>query len=70
MSRNHIPALVAIGVGIFTGYYTFQPSLKELQVDKTTPQREQQQPQDAQSTMTSVKGGSETGVKSDAGSQK
>ncbi|KAF7593725.1 hypothetical protein BBP40_011017 [Aspergillus hancockii] len=47
MSRNWIPALVAIGVGVFTGYYTFQPALKELQNDKVTSQRAQpgKQPQ-------------------------
>ncbi|KAL5365922.1 hypothetical protein BJX96DRAFT_180262 [Aspergillus floccosus] len=25
---------MAIGMGVFTGYYTFQPALKELQVEK------------------------------------
>ncbi|KAL4893170.1 hypothetical protein BDV59DRAFT_202141 [Aspergillus ambiguus] len=34
MSRNWFPALIAIGMGVFTGYYTFQPALKELQVEK------------------------------------
>ncbi|KAE8165969.1 hypothetical protein BDV40DRAFT_257285 [Aspergillus tamarii] len=39
MSRNWIPALVAIGVGVFSGYYTFQPLLKDLQMEKTGSQR-------------------------------
>ncbi|KAF4214006.1 hypothetical protein CNMCM5878_009756 [Aspergillus fumigatiaffinis] len=34
MSRNFIPAALAIGVGILTGYYTFQPALQELQIEK------------------------------------
>ncbi|KAE8349357.1 hypothetical protein BDV28DRAFT_141416 [Aspergillus coremiiformis] len=39
MSRNWIPALVAIGVGVFSGYYTFQPVLKELQTEETSSRR-------------------------------
>ncbi|KNG83720.1 hypothetical protein ANOM_007508 [Aspergillus nomiae NRRL 13137] len=39
MSRNWIPALVAIGVGVFSGYYTFQPLLKDLQAEKAGFQR-------------------------------
>ncbi|KAE8362019.1 hypothetical protein BDV27DRAFT_160179 [Aspergillus caelatus] len=39
MSRNWIPALVAIGVGVFSGYYTFQPLLKDLQMEKAGSQR-------------------------------
>ncbi|KAL2872784.1 uncharacterized protein BJX67DRAFT_340346 [Aspergillus lucknowensis] len=31
MSRNFIPAVLAIGMGIATGYYTFQPALRDLQ---------------------------------------
>ncbi|PYH70264.1 uncharacterized protein BO88DRAFT_403892 [Aspergillus vadensis CBS 113365] len=38
MSRNWIPALMAIGMGVWTGYYTFQPALRELQSEKTGPQ--------------------------------
>ncbi|CAI7644712.1 unnamed protein product [Penicillium glandicola] len=34
MSRNFVPALFAIGVGIFTGYYTFQPTFQQLQYEK------------------------------------
>ncbi|BCR88251.1 uncharacterized protein ACHE_40815A [Aspergillus chevalieri] len=34
MTRNFIPAVLAIGMGVFTGYYTFQPALKDLQHDK------------------------------------
>lgn len=58
MSRNFIPAALAIGVGILTGmtlqpfellnpqtydwislpgYYTFQPALQELQIEKRKP---------------------------------
>ncbi|KAE8336356.1 hypothetical protein BDV24DRAFT_141855 [Aspergillus arachidicola] len=39
MSRNWIPALVAVGVGVFSGYYTFQPLLKDLQMEKAGSQR-------------------------------
>ncbi|RMJ26230.1 hypothetical protein PHISP_02917 [Aspergillus sp. HF37] len=35
-SNNIFPAVLAIGLGVFTGYYTFQPSLKQLQSDKAT----------------------------------
>ncbi|KAF7172874.1 hypothetical protein CNMCM5623_004984 [Aspergillus felis] len=38
MSRNFIPAALAIGMGILTGYYTFQPALQELQTEKRKPQ--------------------------------
>ncbi|GES57174.1 hypothetical protein ANI_1_220024 [Aspergillus terreus] len=41
MSRNWFPAIMAIGMGVFTGYYTFQPALKELQVEKGQGQRGQ-----------------------------
>ncbi|ODM16055.1 hypothetical protein SI65_08489 [Aspergillus cristatus] len=34
MGRNFIPVVLAIGMGVFTGYYTFQPALKDLQHDK------------------------------------
>ncbi|KAJ5322467.1 hypothetical protein N7452_010756 [Penicillium brevicompactum] len=34
MSRNFVPALFAIGVGIFTGYYTFNPTFAQLQYEK------------------------------------
>ncbi|EAL93588.1 uncharacterized protein AFUA_2G12950 [Aspergillus fumigatus Af293] len=37
MSRNFIPAALAIGVGILTGYYTFHPALQELQIEKRKP---------------------------------
>ncbi|KAJ6096450.1 hypothetical protein N7486_007196 [Penicillium sp. IBT 16267x] len=32
MSRNFIPAALAIGVGVLTGYYAFQPALQALAV--------------------------------------
>ncbi|RLL98576.1 hypothetical protein CFD26_107809 [Aspergillus turcosus] len=38
MSRNFIPAALAIGMGILTGYYTFQPALQEIQIEKRKPQ--------------------------------
>ncbi|KAF3028946.1 hypothetical protein E8E15_009362 [Penicillium rubens] len=38
MSRNFFPALFAIGVGVFTGYYTFQPTFKQLQYEKQQAQ--------------------------------
>ncbi|KAJ5093707.1 hypothetical protein N7456_009568 [Penicillium angulare] len=34
MSRNFITAAVTIGVGVFTGYYAFQPALQELAVQR------------------------------------
>ncbi|KAJ5776187.1 uncharacterized protein N7511_001198 [Penicillium nucicola] len=34
MSRNFVPALLAIGVGVFTGYYTFQPTFQQMQHEK------------------------------------
>ncbi|CAI7590078.1 unnamed protein product [Penicillium bialowiezense] len=34
MSRNLVPAIFAIGVGIFTGYYTFNPTFAQLQYEK------------------------------------
>ncbi|KAJ5089748.1 hypothetical protein N7532_008432 [Penicillium argentinense] len=34
MSRNLFPVVIAIGVGVFTGYYTFQPSFQQLAIDK------------------------------------
>ncbi|KAL2825142.1 hypothetical protein BDW59DRAFT_161858 [Aspergillus cavernicola] len=55
MSRNFFPVVLAIGMGVATGYYSFQPALKELQNEKGTIQgsgqsppavQQQQQPQD------------------------
>ncbi|KAJ5467069.1 hypothetical protein N7475_004821 [Penicillium sp. IBT 31633x] len=34
MSRNFVPALLVIGVGVFTGYYTFQPTFQQLQYER------------------------------------
>ncbi|KAJ5290848.1 hypothetical protein N7478_000099 [Penicillium angulare] len=34
MSRNFITAAVTIGVGVFTGYYAFQPALQELAIQR------------------------------------
>ncbi|KAJ5478787.1 hypothetical protein N7530_004296 [Penicillium desertorum] len=39
MSRNFFPALFAIGVGVFTGYYTFQPTFQQLQYEKQQAQK-------------------------------
>ncbi|KAJ5189566.1 hypothetical protein N7491_005897 [Penicillium cf. griseofulvum] len=39
MSRNFFPALCAIGVGVFTGYYTFQPTFQQLQYQKEHAQK-------------------------------
>ncbi|KAL6235190.1 hypothetical protein BDW75DRAFT_240360 [Aspergillus navahoensis] len=36
MSRNFIPVVLAIAIGVGTGYYTFQPALRELQSNKGT----------------------------------
>ncbi|KAI9934971.1 hypothetical protein ASPWEDRAFT_175690 [Aspergillus wentii DTO 134E9] len=35
MGRGFFPAVLAIGMGVFTGYYTFQPALRELQYEKS-----------------------------------
>ncbi|KAJ5594898.1 uncharacterized protein N7459_001106 [Penicillium hispanicum] len=34
MSRNLLPAVLAIGVGVFTGYYTFQPAFQDLAIER------------------------------------
>ncbi|KAI9367294.1 hypothetical protein BJX61DRAFT_547619 [Aspergillus egyptiacus] len=34
MSRNFVPAVLAIAMGIGTGYYTFQPALRELRIEQ------------------------------------
>ncbi|KAJ5595962.1 hypothetical protein N7450_002420 [Penicillium hetheringtonii] len=34
MSRNFLPVALAIGVGVFTGYYTFQPTFQQLAIEK------------------------------------
>ncbi|KAL4870127.1 hypothetical protein BDV12DRAFT_166645 [Aspergillus spectabilis] len=34
MSRNFLPPLLAILVGIGTGYYAFQPAFRDLQREK------------------------------------
>ncbi|KAL5338828.1 hypothetical protein BJX70DRAFT_398387 [Aspergillus crustosus] len=34
MSRNFLPPLVAILVGIGSGYYAFQPSFRDIQIEK------------------------------------
>ncbi|KAJ5603651.1 hypothetical protein N7537_006607 [Penicillium hordei] len=39
MSRNFFPAIFAIGVGIFTGYYTFQPTFQQLQYERQHAQK-------------------------------
>ncbi|PYH99575.1 hypothetical protein BO71DRAFT_394055 [Aspergillus ellipticus CBS 707.79] len=57
MSRNWVPALVAIGVGVFTGYHTFQPAFKELQDERLkstqSPAQSQEQKTAQPSTPTS-----------------
>ncbi|KAJ5666041.1 uncharacterized protein N7477_008489 [Penicillium maclennaniae] len=35
MSRNFFPVIMAIGVGVFTGYYTFQPTFQQLAAEKS-----------------------------------
>ncbi|KAJ5688748.1 hypothetical protein N7462_003140 [Penicillium macrosclerotiorum] len=35
MSRNFLPVVLAIGVGVFTGYYTFQPTFQQLAAERT-----------------------------------
>ncbi|KAL4978484.1 hypothetical protein BDW66DRAFT_129662 [Aspergillus desertorum] len=68
MSRNFIPGVLAIALGVGTGYYTFQPALRELQSNKGTiagppsgsqslpaaqqSQQQQQPPQQSASTST------------------
>ncbi|KAL5003552.1 hypothetical protein BDV10DRAFT_180667 [Aspergillus recurvatus] len=65
MSRNFIPVVLAIAMGIGTGYYTFQPALRELQSNKGTiagplsgnqslPAAQQSQPQPQQPASTST----------------
>ncbi|KXG48045.1 uncharacterized protein PGRI_019150 [Penicillium griseofulvum] len=44
MSRNFFPALCAIGVGVFTGYYTFQPTFQQLQQQKEHAQKASSDP--------------------------
>ncbi|PLN81020.1 hypothetical protein BDW42DRAFT_194048 [Aspergillus taichungensis] len=39
MGRNFFPAVFAIGMGIVSGYYTFQPSFQELQIEREHSQR-------------------------------
>ncbi|QQK42671.1 hypothetical protein Pdw03_6572 [Penicillium digitatum] len=39
MSRNFFPAIFAIGVGVFTGYYTFQPTFQQLQYEREHAQK-------------------------------
>ncbi|OQD72461.1 hypothetical protein PENDEC_c021G05948 [Penicillium decumbens] len=34
MSRNLFPVVMAIGVGVFTGYYTFQPTFQQLAAER------------------------------------
>ncbi|KAL4803542.1 hypothetical protein BDV18DRAFT_144987 [Aspergillus unguis] len=38
MSRQFIPPLLAIVFGVATGYYTFQPAFKDLQIEKARAQ--------------------------------
>ncbi|KAL2820445.1 hypothetical protein BJX63DRAFT_380798 [Aspergillus granulosus] len=33
MSRNFFPVALAVGMGIATSYYTFQPMLRDLQAE-------------------------------------
>ncbi|KAL2828829.1 hypothetical protein BJY01DRAFT_228227 [Aspergillus pseudoustus] len=57
MSRNFFPVALAVGMGIATSYYTFQPMLRDIQAEKKSglqlgpgqhqsqsQSREQQQP--------------------------
>ncbi|PWY89572.1 hypothetical protein BO94DRAFT_534351 [Aspergillus sclerotioniger CBS 115572] len=44
MSRNWVPALMAIGMGVWTGYYSFQPALRDLQSEKGNGPQTQQSP--------------------------
>ncbi|OOQ90233.1 hypothetical protein PEBR_05644 [Penicillium brasilianum] len=42
MSRNFFPVVMAIGVGVFTGYYTFQPTFQQMAIEKEhIPQQSQ-----------------------------
>ncbi|KAE8328189.1 hypothetical protein BDV39DRAFT_204305 [Aspergillus sergii] len=71
MSRNWIPALVAIGVGVFSGYYTFQPLLKDLQMEKAGSQRERTiAPDGAQTPTANNKDGSNAPESAQSGNPK
>ncbi|KAL4741541.1 hypothetical protein BDV11DRAFT_182858 [Aspergillus similis] len=67
MSRNFIPVVLAVAMGVGTGYYTFQPALRELQSSKgniarsppgsqslPAAQQSKQQPQQTVSTSNST----------------
>ncbi|KAL3439403.1 hypothetical protein BDV09DRAFT_1605 [Aspergillus tetrazonus] len=67
MSRNFIPVVLAVVMGVGTGYYTFQPALRELQSNKgiiarspsggqslPAAQQPEQQSQQTVSTLTST----------------
>ncbi|PLB55719.1 hypothetical protein P170DRAFT_471123 [Aspergillus steynii IBT 23096] len=45
MSRNFFPAIMAIGMGVYTGYYTFNPAFRELQSEKEPSQQAPGAPQ-------------------------
>ncbi|GLI76303.1 hypothetical protein PoHVEF18_004574 [Penicillium ochrochloron] len=42
MSRNFFPVVMAIGVGVFTGYYTFQPTFQQMAIEKDQIPQQQQ----------------------------
>ncbi|RAL17801.1 uncharacterized protein BO97DRAFT_402293 [Aspergillus homomorphus CBS 101889] len=69
MSRNFIPVALAIGAGVCTGYYAFQPALQELQAERegkvnavpSVSGSSQQQQQQQLPTPQSAGGASEVG---------
>ncbi|KAL1989750.1 hypothetical protein VTN49DRAFT_6947 [Thermomyces lanuginosus] len=43
ITRNFVPAVLAVGAGVMGGYYTFQPAFKQLQIEKEQQNANQRQ---------------------------
>jgi len=52
--RGLVPAVMAIGVGIFTGYYAFKPAFQELDVERRTKNQSQFQVVNVNSNISST----------------
>ncbi|KAL1850890.1 hypothetical protein Plec18167_002628 [Paecilomyces lecythidis] len=52
--RGFFPAVVAIGVGVLTGYYTFQPAFQQLSAEKSAQLRRRENP--SERNMVEVRG--------------
>ncbi|KAL1978662.1 hypothetical protein VTN31DRAFT_1521 [Thermomyces dupontii] len=68
ITRNFVPAVLAVGAGVMGGYYTFQPAFKQLQIEKEQQSANQRQDASPTSKQTKSDAPPDTKAYSSAGS--